>query len=95
MRDWPCTPRETLGRARAIGRAAGLRHVYEANMPGESFEDTECGVCGAVVMRRYGHRVVENRIRAGCCPSCGGPVDGVAMDGPARLAHRAGWLELV
>jgi pyruvate formate lyase activating enzyme len=33
MADRPVTPVETLRRAREIGRCAGLRYVYERNVP--------------------------------------------------------------
>ena len=39
LTDQPVTPLETLKRARRIGFDAGLRYVYEGNIPGEG-EDT-------------------------------------------------------
>ena len=72
----PPTPVETLERARRIGRDVGLHYVYLGNVPGEG-EDTHCPSCGAVVVRRAGYFVWENRLSGGTCPSCGAPVDGV------------------
>jgi pyruvate formate lyase activating enzyme len=72
----PPTPVETLERARRIGRDVGLHYVYLGNVPGEG-EDTHCPSCGAVVVRRAGYFVCENRLCGGTCPSCGVPVDGV------------------
>src|ERR1051326_6250711 len=42
------TPPETLMRAAAIGRAAGLHYVYAGNLPGraEGLENTRCPSCG-------------------------------------------------
>ena len=38
------------GRAAAIGKAAGLRYVYEGNVPGEKGENTYCHGCGALLV---------------------------------------------
>jgi pyruvate formate lyase activating enzyme len=71
----PRTPAETLRRAAAIGRAAGLRFVYEGNIL--EGEDTACPGCGRRVIARVGFAVRENRLRAGRCPDCGAAVAGV------------------
>ena len=76
VHELPPTPVSTLRRARAIGRDAGLRHVYLGNVPGEG-EDTVCPSCGQTVIRRQGFRVVEDRIADGGCPACGEPIAGV------------------
>jgi len=79
MRDPADTTPETLARAAAIGRDAGLRYVYAGNLPGslDSLEDTCCSSCGTSLVRRYGFRVLENRITdAGHCPSCGAQIPG-------------------
>lgn len=79
MLDVPVTPVETLRRAAEIGREAGLRYVYEGNVPGEKGENTTCYRCGALLIERYGFHVRVNRIRHGACPDCGAPIDGVGM----------------
>jgi len=73
------TSPETLIRAAAIGRAAGLRYVYAGNLPGEtgSLETTHCPNCGAAVVERRGFRVLRNRLRDGCCPACRTAIPGV------------------
>jgi pyruvate formate lyase activating enzyme len=73
------TPPETLMRAAAIGRAAGLRFVYAGNLPGETgrLEDTLCPACGMAVVERRGFRVLRNRLSgAGACPGCGAKIPG-------------------
>jgi pyruvate formate lyase activating enzyme len=75
MLDREPTPLATLHRACAIGRAAGLRHVYEGNVPGTS--DTRCHRCGALLVERRGFSVLRNRVAAGRCPDCAEPVAGV------------------
>ena len=81
MLDRPPTPVETLRRARRIGLDAGLRYVYEGNVPGEGGENTKCYACGALLIERYGHAVRGNHIRAGRCPACGATIDGVGLEG--------------
>ena len=75
------TPVATLRRACAIGRNAGLRYVYEGNMPGEDGENTYCYRCDALLIECYGFFVRPNRIRAGACPDCETVIDGVGLSG--------------
>ncbi len=81
MRTPPRTTVETLVRAAEIGSEAGLRYVYAGNAPGATgdWEHTRCPGCGAVLIHRYGFRVVTNRLSAtgGRCPDCGMPIAGV------------------
>jgi pyruvate formate lyase activating enzyme len=82
LQDKPRTPPETLHRARAIAREAGLRYVYEGNIfSGGS--NTECPHCAAVLIRRTWHDVRENRLRNGHCPNCGEAIPG-RWDNPGR-----------
>jgi len=74
--DRPPTPVSTLRRAREIGLEAGLKHVYLGNVPGEG-EDTACPSCGALLIRRHGFYVLENRLSEGRCPDCGAEIAGV------------------
>jgi len=74
--DQPATPVPTLRLATKIGKDAGLRHVYQGNVPGEG-EDTYCYNCGELVVRRVGYQILENRITNSSCPRCGVRVEGV------------------
>lgn len=74
--DQPITPRETLKRARQIGLDAGLRYVYEGNIPGEG-EDTICPNCRQTVIERIGFKVEYHAIESGKCGHCGSKIDGV------------------
>jgi pyruvate formate lyase activating enzyme len=76
LMDQPVTPVKTLERARRIGLEAGLRYVYEGNIPGEG-EATPCWSCGKTVMKRYGFSVEENHVKDGKCGYCGAKMDGV------------------
>lgn len=72
----PVTPVKTLKKAREIGIEAGLRYVYEGNVPGEG-EDTVCWNCKQTVVKRHGYRIIENGIKHGKCGHCGMAIDGV------------------
>jgi len=76
LTDQPVTPLETLKRARRIGFDAGLRSVYEGNIPGEG-EDTLCWSCGKTLIKRIGFSVRERLIKDGTCGFCGVPIAGV------------------
>jgi len=75
--DRPPTPLATLRRAREIGLAAGLRHVYTGNIPGDPGENTFCPGCDHLLIERSGFAIRQNRIVDGACPECGARVDGV------------------
>lgn len=79
MLDVPVTPVATLRRAAGIGRAAGLRYVYEGNVPGEKGENTYCYACRALLVERYGVYMRRNLIRNSACPECGARIDGIGM----------------
>ena len=79
LTDHPRTPVDTLRRARDIGRAAGLRYVYEGNVPGEEGGNTYCYHCKKLLIKRYGYQIMENNIIHGKCPGCNTPIDGVGM----------------
>jgi pyruvate formate lyase activating enzyme len=79
MTDRPPTHPATLARARQIGLDAGLRYVYEGNLPGQGGENTWCPSCGNLLIERHGFYLEQNRIRGGNCPDCSFLVDGVDM----------------
>ncbi|MBU2439142.1 MAG: AmmeMemoRadiSam system radical SAM enzyme [Acidobacteria bacterium] len=71
----PATPLETLQRAHAVGRGAGLRYVYIGNAPGLA-EDTVCPTCGKVLVRRSGYSVALEHLKGGSCGGCGSVIAG-------------------
>ena len=75
--DKPVTPVTTLRRARQIGLEAGLRYVYEGNVPGENGENTYCPKCQKMLIRRLGYQIIDNKIKNSTCPYCGAKIDGV------------------
>ena len=79
MTDRPPTPASTLARARRIGLEAGLRYVYEGNVPGQGGENTFCPSCGNMLIERHGFYLGSSRIEMGKCPDCSAIIDGVEM----------------
>lgn len=79
LRELPPTPVKTLRRAREIGLEAGLRYVYEGNVPGEGGENTYCYKCGELLIRRWGFSLLNYLIKDGSCPNCGTAIDGVGL----------------
>lgn len=77
LNDVPATPVDTLRRARKIGKEAGLKYVYEGNVPGEERENTCCPSCEKLLIRRSGFEIMENRLRNGRCPDCDSKIDGI------------------
>ena len=79
LTDLPRTPVDTLRRARDIGLAAGLRYVYEGNVPGEGGENTRCPSCRATLIKRCGYIIESDRIRNSVCPDCGAAIAGIGL----------------
>jgi pyruvate formate lyase activating enzyme len=78
MTHVPPTPIATLHRAQEIGGEEGLRYIFVGNVPGEA--NTECHVCGELLIRRLGYHILANRVAPGqVCPNCSTPVAGVGM----------------
>ena len=77
LQEVPATPPETLIRARAQGRAAGLRHVYTGNVRDPAGQSTYCAGCGQLIIGRdryaiTGWRLDESARCAGCGRAPGG-----------------------
>ncbi len=79
MTDPEDTPPETLMRAAAIGRDAGLRFIYAGNLPGQvgDLENTYCPNCKTLLIERYGYFIRSyNLTLDGACPKCNHQVPG-------------------
>jgi pyruvate formate lyase activating enzyme len=77
LRNLPRTPPATLATARKTAMQEGCKFVYTGNLPGNEGEHTYCPQCGKVVIKRYGHMVIENRLPNGTCPDCRCAIPGV------------------
>jgi pyruvate formate lyase activating enzyme len=98
MRDVENTPPETLTRARAIAREAGVHFVYTGNVYDPAGQSTFCPGCNALLIGRNRYEITDWALDdAGRCTECGLPCPGVfdAAPGtwggrrlPVRLADR-------
>ncbi|HOE65105.1 MAG TPA: AmmeMemoRadiSam system radical SAM enzyme [Candidatus Hydrogenedentes bacterium] len=79
-----------LDRAYAAGIDAGLKFVYEGNVPGRvpERENTRCPACGATLIRRHGFYITENRMNGGNCPDCDAAIPGMWETTPPRMDRR-------
>ena len=77
IRNIPPTPVKTLHRARQIALENGCHFVYIGNVPVKDAQYTFCPSCKAVLIRRYGYRILENAIENGKCKFCGAKIPGV------------------
>jgi pyruvate formate lyase activating enzyme len=87
-RDYKMTKNRDTGvsgllRAAEIGREAGLRFVYAGNIPGavDSWENTYCPGCRALLVERMGFHVLRNRMATNACPDCGRVIPGMWTSG--------------
>ncbi len=79
LTDRTRTPVQTLRMAREIGLQEGLRYVYSGNVPGDDGENSQCPGCGERLIRRFGFRILENRLRGGACPRCEEKMEGIGL----------------
>lgn len=79
LTDRPRTPVASLRKARDIGQAAGLRYVYEGNVPGEGGENTICPSCSSLLIKRFGYTIESNRISGSACPYCSTAIAGIGL----------------
>jgi pyruvate formate lyase activating enzyme len=92
MTDYENTSARHLLHAAEIGKKAGLRYVYTGNLPGMTgdWENTYCPQCRALLIRRVGFQVVEDKLSptGGQCPSCSTRIPGFwKAAAPARPSN--------
>jgi pyruvate formate lyase activating enzyme len=87
--DRPPTPPATLTRARRIGRANGLHHVYTGNVHDRGGQSTWCPACGALLIERDWYELgTWNLTPDGRCASCGERCAGVFGERPGAWGSR-------
>jgi len=77
LTDKPRTPVKTLRKAREIGFKAGLKYIYEGNVPGQGGENTYCPKCKELLIERLGFNIMGNKLKNGICSKCGNQIHGV------------------
>jgi pyruvate formate lyase activating enzyme len=89
LRDVPPTSPETLGKARDIALANGIRHAYVGNVHDKRGGSTYCHACGGLLIGRDWYVLSEwNLDDAGACRRCGTPLDGVFEEVPGTWGAR-------
>ena len=91
MNDVAPTPPATLTRARRVALDEGLHYVFTGNVHDREGGTTLCHGCGAALVVRDWHRILDYRITAeGNCPQCGTPIPGrfEAFDKRAQFGPR-------
>jgi len=85
MRDIHRTPAATLGRAREIALANGVRFAYTGNVHDPRGSSTWCPGCGELLIERDWHRLGYWGLdEAGACRACGTRLPGHFAGAPER-----------
>ena len=79
MLDIPTTAHNTLTRAYAIGKKAGLKYIYVGNVVDSKLSSTYCPKCNELLIARLGYdvRVVNINLIKGRCNTCGENIYGI------------------
>jgi pyruvate formate lyase activating enzyme len=89
LQDRPPTPAATLGRAREIALANGVRHAYTGNVHDRAGQSTNCHGCGALLIEHDWYTLGAWRLDArGRCQACAAPCPGVFDGPPGRWGPR-------
>jgi len=75
--ELPPTAITDIRAAIAIGRQAGLLHVYSGNTGADDEADTHCPGCGELLIRRHGYDAMLVGLEHGACRKCRRPLAGV------------------
>ncbi|MCS7124110.1 MAG: AmmeMemoRadiSam system radical SAM enzyme [Candidatus Bathyarchaeota archaeon] len=72
LMDIPSTPIQTLEKAYAAAKSAGLNFVYIGNVPGHPAENTYCPDCNELLIKRFSFEITRwNLTKDMRCPVCG------------------------
>lgn len=74
--DTKPTPRAVMDKARELGKAAGLKHIYAGNMTGVP-RDTRCPQCRSLLIQRDGATADVHLDEHGRCPHCSWQLAGI------------------
>jgi len=73
--NYSATPVNTLKKAFAAAKSAGLKYVYLGNVLEGS--DTFCYHCGKLLIKRGGLYTEQIDMNKGACPSCNSKIEGI------------------
>jgi pyruvate formate lyase activating enzyme len=77
MQNKERTPEKTLTNARKIAIEMGIKYCYVGNVHNTEGQTTYCPKCKEKLIKRDWHSVLSNKIKNGCCKSCGEKIGGV------------------
>jgi pyruvate formate lyase activating enzyme len=88
MLDKPCTPAETLTRARQIARSYGLHYVYTGNVHDTDGGSTWCPACGNLLIERDWFTLGEWNLAGNRCRFCACEIEGRFDEKPGGWGAR-------
>jgi AmmeMemoRadiSam system radical SAM enzyme/AmmeMemoRadiSam system protein B/AmmeMemoRadiSam system protein A len=94
MRDRPNTPHETLLRAQAVGRAAGLKYVYVGNVNDVLHQSTYCPQCKKRLIERDWYALGEYRLKGDRCAYCATRIAGRFAEKPGNWGRKRQPIEI-
>ncbi len=77
LKNLPVTPVSTIDMCISICKEKGLKYIYAGNVPGHQAENTYCPSCDKMLIKRYGHHVMFNKIKDSRCPFCNTKIAGI------------------
>ena len=89
MMDKPRTPASTLRRARGIALSMGVKYCYVGNVFDDEGQTTYCPGCGAALIRRSWHEILDYRLIGERCP-CGQKIPGHFQDPDTAVDRQRG-----
>lgn len=67
---------DKLLKARNLAKSIGLKNVYCGNIIEIDSSSTICPNCGEIVIKRKGYEIFDEKIKDGCCQTCGEKIYG-------------------
>lgn len=77
LRHIPATDENSINGFLGLGAKRGLKYLYGGNLASDSWNDTSCPQCRAVLIRRRGYQTTVATLLAGKCQDCGLAIPGV------------------
>lgn len=88
LKDIPRTSKASLQHARAIAKAAGVRHVYTGNVHDAECQSTYCPSCSTLLIQRDWYELGTYTLEADRCAHCDTPIAGRFAKGPGTWGRR-------
>lgn len=79
LTNLPCTPLESLEKARNIALETGIRYVYIGNVSDTHAENTHCPSCKKIVIERRGFAVLAKHLNKDLCEFCNTKIAGAFL----------------